>query len=88
MRFDFNEINILMQNLRDVNQKKGSFLETLRALYDNTDDALLKDSVLSLIKKVSSLSQQELSGLCSSILQKRVVATMNDPFSANFTRSK
>lgn len=88
MKFDFNEINILMQNLRNINQKKSDFLELLGSLHENTEDALLKDSIQSLMKKVSSLSQQELAELCTSILQKKVVATMNDPFSADFGRKK
>ncbi|MBQ8248155.1 MAG: hypothetical protein IJZ42_13585 [Lachnospiraceae bacterium] len=88
MRFDFNEINILKQNLYNINQKKHGFIEMLQNIYENTEDPLLKDSVQSLIKKVSLLSQEELSSICASILQKKVAATMNDPFSISSMRNE
>ena len=80
MRFDFNEINILKQNLYINKQKKSEFLEMLRIIYENTEDYVLKDSLQSLIKKISALSQNELSALHEDIIQKRLVATMNNPF--------
>jgi hypothetical protein len=69
-----------MQNLYNANQKKNDFLDLLRILHENTESEFLKDSLCSLINKVSALSQEELSRLCEAVLKKKIVATMNNPF--------
>lgn len=84
--FDLNEANILIQNLDVSNQKKSDFLETLRFICKNTEDPLLNVSLQSLIKKVELLSQEEISFMCSRIVDKKAVATLNDPFSTNFLK--
>ena len=77
MRFDFNEINILRQNFFSSRQKKEDFLELLQGLLAKTDDYILKDSIESLTKKISSLSAEEFTRLREDSINKRLVATMN-----------
>ena len=79
MRYDFNEINILKQNLYNNKQQKQDFQRMLNNIYENTEDPILRDSLQSLMKKISVLSQSELSLLCDDILQKRLIATMTSP---------
>ena len=77
MRFDFNEVNILKQNLFKVSQSKEDLLELLKLLVQKTEDYILRDSIASLQNKVSSLSLAEFELLREEIISKKVVATMD-----------
>lgn len=77
MRFDFNEVNILKQNLFTAKQGKEDILGLLRAMATRTEDYILKDSISSLTKKIASLSSEEFAALRDDVLNKRLVATMN-----------
>ena len=88
MKFDFNEINILKQNLYNSNQTKKSFLEMLQNIYDNTEDILLRDSVVSLMNKIELLPPEALVKLYTFSTQNKITATMNDPFSVIFAKRR
>ena len=77
MNYDFNEANILNQNLHKK-YSKSDFLDVLRILLDNTMDDVFKDAIRSLIKKVSALSPGGFTDLCDAVESKKLIATMND----------
>lgn len=77
MRFDFNEANILKQNLFMAKQSQEDLLGLLRAMAPKTEDYILNDSISSLMKKIASLSSEEFARLREDVLNKRLVATMN-----------
>lgn len=75
MRFDFNEANILNQNLFSTNDNKKVLLNRLDNIYKNTEDRLLKRSVLSLIKKIECLSDDDVKRLLYPIIKKQFSVT-------------
>lgn len=75
MRFDFNEANILNQNLFSTNDNKKVLLNRLDNVYKNTEDPLLKRSVLSLIKKMECLSDEDIKRLLYTIIKKQFSVT-------------
>ena len=75
MFFNFNEANILKQNLFNANDTKRSVLDSLHSLEDNTSDDYLKYSIRTLINKVSALSEQQVASLKDDILNKRFIIT-------------
>lgn len=77
MRFDFNEVNILKQNLFKASQSKDDLLELLKLLAQKTEDYILGDAIVSLQRKVSSLSLAEFDLMKEEIINKKVVATMD-----------
>lgn len=77
MRFDFNEANILNQNLFSSSDNKQILLNRLQNVYENTEDPVLKKSVLSLIKKAESLSDEDIKRILYDILKKRFIVTSN-----------
>lgn len=77
MRFDFNEANILKQNLFSSTDNKKVLLNRLNNVYQNTEDAFLKKSVLVLIKKIEELSDEDIKRLLYDVLRKRFIVTSN-----------
>ena len=77
MKFDFNESNILNQNLFSQNDTKEILLRRLFCLSETTKDLVLKRSVNTLIKKIETLSQDQVKTILSDVLNKRLVATAN-----------
>ena len=77
MRFDFNEANILNQNLFSSTDNKKVLLDRLQSVYENTQDPILKKSVLSLIRKMESLSDEDIRRILYDILKKQFIVTSN-----------
>lgn len=77
MRFDFNEANILKQNLFSSQDDKNTLLRRLDGLYLHTEDSILKKSLRSLIRKIEELSDEEVRRILYDILQKKFVVTSN-----------
>lgn len=77
MRFDFNEANILKQNLFSQDDTKEILLYRLSRLSETTEEQILKTSVFSLIEKVERLSPQQIKQIQSDIFNKRLIATSN-----------
>ena len=77
MRFDFNESNILNQNLFAVTDDKNILLSRLAVVLEDTDDLLLRKSVQSLIKKIECLSNEDVKRLLYLILKKKFIVTSN-----------
>ena len=77
MRFDFNEANILNQNLYLPTDNKSVLLTRLNNILENTSDNILKTSVLSLIKKVEELSDEDIRKILYDVLKKRFIVTSN-----------
>lgn len=77
MRFDFNEANILNQNLFATSDDKKVLLSRLDNIYQNTEDEVLKQSVQGLIKKIEGLSDEEIKRILYDILKKRFIVTSN-----------
>lgn len=77
MRFDFNEANILNQNLFSSQDTKKTVLARLNDVYSNTPDFILKASVSSLIEKIERLSDEEVKLILYDILKKKFIITSN-----------
>ena len=77
MRFDFNEANILNQNLFSQTDDKKVLLNRLENIYQNTEDQVLKQSIQGLIKKIEGLSDEEIKRILYDILKKRFIVTSN-----------
>lgn len=77
MRFDFNEANILNQNLFSTSDDKKVLLNRLDNIFQNTEDSILKQSVQVLIKKIEGLSDEEIKQILYDILKKRFIVTSN-----------
>lgn len=77
MRFDFNEANILKQNLFSSSDNKKVLLDRLRNICENTSEAFLKKSVLSLIQKIESLEDKEIKRIYYDIIHNRFIVTSN-----------
>lgn len=75
MRFDFNEANILNQNLFSTFDNKKNLLSRLDNVLQNTQDPVLKQSTLSLIKKIECLSDDDVKRLLYTIINKRFCVT-------------
>ena len=75
MRFDFNEANILKQNLFSANDDKKTLLTRLEKLYENTRDPVLKKSTRALIGKLETLSDEEISRIRYDIFKDRFAVT-------------
>ena len=73
--FDFNEANILKQNLFAPTDTKEVLLSRLNGLLSNTEDALLKYSTKTLIKKIHALTPEQVSQIYSDIVSKKFAAT-------------
>lgn len=77
MKFDFNEANILKQNLFLQNDTKKTLIIRLNRLSETTNDPILKNSVLTLIKKVETLTPNQIKQIQLDISNKRLIATAN-----------
>lgn len=77
MKFDFNETNLLRQNLFPQHDTKEKLIHRLTNLMATTGDTILQDSVLSLIKKVESLSENQIASIQQDIINNRLTATAN-----------
>lgn len=77
MRFDFNEANILNQNLFSTSDNKKVLLGRLDNIYQNTEDLLLKKSVQVLMQKVEGLSDEDVKRILYDVLKKRFIVTSN-----------
>lgn len=77
MRFDFNETNILRQNLFSNGDTKEILVRRLSNLLETTDDPLLKDSVVSLIGKIETLSEKQIKLIQLDIANNKLIATAN-----------
>ena len=75
MRFDFNEANILKQNLFSSNDDKKVLLSRLEKLYEHTEDLILKKSVRSLIGKLETLTDEEIRRIRYDIFKDKFVVT-------------
>lgn len=73
MYFDFNEINILGQNLNEPNLP--GFIEQLAELEDNTKEEVLISSIRSLREKLLALSMNDFHLLYEELKGGKVVAT-------------
>ena len=77
MRFDFNEANILKQNLFSASDNKNILLLRLQNVHLNTKEPFLQKSVLSLIKKVECLDDREVKRIYYDIVKNRFIVTSN-----------
>lgn len=77
MKFDFNETNLLKQNLFSQYDTKPILIHRLTNLSSSTEDVVLKSSVISLIKKLESLSEAQIKQLYKDKTDKRLIATAN-----------
>ena len=77
MRFDFNESNILNQNLFNPTDDKSTLLTRLNNVLRNTEDPLLKKSSLSLIGKIEALSNEDVKLILYDVLKKRFIVSAN-----------
>ena len=77
MRFDFNEANILNQNLFSSTDNKEVLIDRLQILQKNTEDLILKKSVESLIRKIEGLSNEDVRRILYDVLKKRFIVTAN-----------
>ena len=75
MFFNFNEANILKQNLFSPQDNKQSLLSRLITLENNTSETYLKQSILSLTQKIEALSEQQVIDLRNDILNKNFIIT-------------
>ena len=73
MRFDFNEANILNQNLFSSSDNKKILLNRLDNVFQNTKDPILKQSVLVLINKIECLSDEDVKRILFDIIKKRFI---------------
>lgn len=65
MYFDFNEINIMMQNMNSANREE--FLKQLNVLEWYTQDSALRSSIGGLLEKICELTDEEFQGLYQDI---------------------
>lgn len=77
MKFDFNEANILKQNLFDENDTKETLIERLTLLLDTTKDDILRRAVCSLIQKTETMTTAQIKQIRQDIIEKRFIATAN-----------
>lgn len=77
MRFDFNEANILKQNLYAPSDNRKVLLNRLDNVYHNTQDPILKKSVHGLIDKITKLSDGDVKRILYDILKKRFIVSSN-----------
>lgn len=77
MRFDFNEANILNQNLFSSTDNKKILLGRLDNVFQNTKDPILKQSVLVLMGKIECLSDEDVKRILFDIIKKRFIVTSN-----------
>lgn len=77
MRLDFNEANILYQNLFSSQDDKRTVLDRLANVYQNTEDRLLKTSVNSLCLKLEKLSEMDIKLMFYDIQKKKFIVTSN-----------
>ena len=77
MKFDFNETNLLRQNLFSPHDSKTILIHRLTNLTTTTNDLILKDSLFSLIKKLESLSELQIKQLYDDKINKKLIATAN-----------
>lgn len=77
MKFDFNETNLLKQNLFSQYDTKPILIHRLTNLAETTNDVVLKNSVASLIKKLESLSEKQIKQLYKDKNEKKLIATAN-----------
>ncbi len=83
MRLDFNETNILLQALSDMEKQYGTvitipnLLDTLNLLLQNTDSKyiFICDSVKSLIRKTEGLSEESLRRILADKTEDKIIAT-------------
>ena len=77
MKFDFNETNLLKQNLYSQYDTKPILIHRLTNLAGTTEDVVLKSSVASLIKKLERLSEAQIKQLYKDKNEKKLIATAN-----------
>lgn len=75
MRFDFNEANILKQNLYDPRDNRAILLKRLDSVFQNTTDSVLRKSVRGLIKKIEVLSDDDVRLIYKDIVSKKFLVT-------------
>ena len=73
MYFNFNEINIIIQNLTSPN--KQEFLTRLYHLKSNTKDAMLLQSIKTLTNKVMESSDQQFRILYEDVKANHILTT-------------
>ena len=84
MRLDFNETNILVTTLDELNKtskgvvKKNHLEEALyaRGLYTDRKFTVLRMSVKSLIKKVEELSEEDVAKIVADSKDKKIAASV------------
>lgn len=74
-RLTFNEANIFMENFKG--RDKASLLIHLEKLSENTYDDILRQSTISLLKKIVMLSDDEYAILVNDAMQDRVLYPPN-----------
>lgn len=77
MRFDFNEANILKQNLYSPTDDRKVLLNRLDNVYQNTSDTILRKSIFSLIQKVEGLSDEDIKHIRYDISKNKFIVTSN-----------
>ena len=77
MRFDFNEANILKQNLYSSMDNKKILLNRLDNVFQNTKDHILKQSIHALIKKIECLSEDDIKRIFFDIKKNQFIVTSN-----------
>lgn len=77
MNFDFNETNILKQNLFLQTDTKEILVARLSELLISAQEPVLRHSVNSLISKVNSLTPEQLKKIQQDIADKKIIATLN-----------
>lgn len=73
MKLDFNETNILSQNLRV--QSKDALIGRLTQLIENTEDMALRDAAYSLRDKIFDVPEERLKEVFAEIVNKKIYAT-------------
>lgn len=83
MRLDFNETNILIHAINDMEKykkpiKKSTLIGFLHELDENTDKnyGFLKNSIRLLISKIEHLSDENILQIFSDIKNNKMVATL------------
>ena len=77
MRLDFNEANIIKQNLFSATDNKKVLLDRLDGIYKATEPTHLKVAVALLIKKIEALSDADVKRLWYQINKGKFVITAN-----------
>lgn len=83
MRLDFNETNILVQAMSDLEKQPGSpvskdaLLNFLYTLHGNTNEAypFIRNSIKSLILKIESVSDKDIEKIRDDKNNNRIIAT-------------